>query len=244
MMGERKEELIRSEHLYEMFTSVPPRYDLINHLITLGLDWGWRREAAKECLAALPGRMLDLCCGTGDLIIRVAGMVKGDTELIGLDFSRPMLVIAAGKATGIGAGKGISFIHDDATKMSFPDSYFNCVGISFAFRNLTYKNPLATQYLSEVFRVLKQGGRFVIVESSQPRNRLIRKLSHFYIRLVVPRLGYLLSGDRGAYRYLAQSMMHYYSPDEVRDMLLEAGFSEVRYRPLFFGAAGIHIAIK
>ena len=243
-MSERKEELIRSEHLYEMFTSVPPRYDLINHLITMGLDWHWRREAAKECLAALPGRMLDLCCGTGDLVIRVAGMAKGNTELIGLDFSRPMLVIAAGKATGIGAGKGISFIHDDATKMSFSDNYFNCVGISFAFRNLTYKNPLASQYLSEVFRVLKQGGRFVIVESSQPRDKLIRKISHFYIGLVVPWLGYLLSGDRVAYKYLAESTTNYYTPEEVRDMLLETGFTEVRYRPLFFGAAGIHVAIK
>ena len=243
-MGERKEELIRSEHLYEMFTSVPPRYDLINHLITMGLDWQWRREAAKECLAALPGRMLDLCCGTGDLVIRVAGMVKGETELVGLDFSRPMLMIAAGKATGISSGKGISFVHGDATKMHFPDSYFNCVGISFAFRNLTYKNPMASQYLSEVFRVLKQGGRFVIVESSQPRNKFIRKLGHFYIRLVVPRLGYLLSGDKGAYQYLAESMTNYYTPDEIRAILLKAGFSEVRYRPLFFGTAGIHVAIK
>ncbi|MEJ2740854.1 MAG: ubiquinone/menaquinone biosynthesis methyltransferase [Dehalococcoidia bacterium] len=243
-MGERKEELIRSEHLYEMFTSVPPRYDLINHLITMGLDWQWRREAAKECLAALPGRMLDLCCGTGDLVIRVAGMVKGETELVGLDFSRPMLMIAAGKATGISSGKGISFVHGDATKMHFPDSYFNCVGISFAFRNLTYKNPMASQHLSEVFRVLKQGGRFVIVESSQPRNKFIRKLGHFYIRLVVPRLGYLLSGDKGAYQYLAESMTNYYTPDEIRAILLKAGFSEVRYRPLFFGTAGIHVAIK
>jgi demethylmenaquinone methyltransferase/2-methoxy-6-polyprenyl-1,4-benzoquinol methylase len=243
-MGNRKGELIRSEHLHEMFTSVPPRYDLINHLITLGLDWRWRREAAKECLAALPGRMLDLCCGTGDLVIRVARIAKGDTELIGLDFSRPMLVIAAGKATGIGAGKGISFIHDDATKMPFPDGYFDCVGISFGFRNLTYKNPLATQYQFEVFRVLKKGGRFVIVESSQPNNKLIRMLGHFYIRLVVPRLGYLLSGDRGAYRYLAESSTNYYAPEEVRNMLLEAGFAEVRYRPLFFGAAGIHVAVK
>jgi demethylmenaquinone methyltransferase/2-methoxy-6-polyprenyl-1,4-benzoquinol methylase len=243
-MGDRKEELIRSEHLHEMFTSVPPRYDLINHLITMGLDWQWRREAAKECLAALPGRMLDLCCGTGDLVIRVASMAKGNTELIGLDFSTPMLIIAAGKATGMAAGKRISFIHDDATKMSFPEGYFNCVGISFGFRNLTYKNPLARQYLSEVFRVLKKGGRFVIVESSQPHNKLIRMLGHFYIRLVVPRLGYLLSGDRGAYRYLTESSTNYYTPEEVRDILLEAGFAEVRYRPLFFGAAGIHVAVK
>jgi demethylmenaquinone methyltransferase/2-methoxy-6-polyprenyl-1,4-benzoquinol methylase len=236
--------IIRSEHLHDVFTSIPPHYDLINHLFTLGLDFQWRRKAVKECLAALPGKMLDLCCGTGDLIISVAKKARGDVELTGMDFSSPMLEIAEKKAAVEGVSGKISFIHGDATKMPFPEGYFNCLGISFGFRNLTYKNPSAPQYLAEVFRVLQKGGRFVIVESSQPRMKLIRALGHCYVRLVVPPLGYLLSGDMGAYRYLAESSTHFYMPDEVRDLLMKVGFREVRYRPLFFGAAGIHVAVK
>jgi demethylmenaquinone methyltransferase/2-methoxy-6-polyprenyl-1,4-benzoquinol methylase len=241
---EEKDGVIRSEHLHDMFTSVPPRYDLINHLFTLGLDWRWRRKAAQECMAALPGRMLDLCCGTGDLIIRVAKMAHGDVELTGMDFSQPMLEVAKRKAMEAGVGDRVSFVYDDATKMPFPDGSFNCVGISFGFRNLTYRNPSAPQYLSEVFRVLKEGGRFVIVESSQPHLKLVRMLGHCYIRLVVPTLGYLLSGDKAAYRYLAESSTNFYSQEEVRGILLKVGFKNVRYRPLFFGAAGIHVAIR
>ena len=118
------------------------------------------------------------------------------------------------------------------------------VGISFAFRNLTYKNPLGPPHLAEVIRVLRPGGRYVIVESSQPENRFIRACFHLYLRAFVAPVGQMLSGNKGAYNYLAESARRYYSPGEVREMLLAAGFRDVRYRPLFFGAAGMHVALK
>jgi demethylmenaquinone methyltransferase/2-methoxy-6-polyprenyl-1,4-benzoquinol methylase len=230
--------------LHGMFTAVPPRYDLINHVITLGMDTRWRRLAAAACLETKPRRVLDLACGTGDLSITIARMAGKDVTITGLDYSLPMLERARRKALAAGVQPTVEFIEGDATRLPFPDGSFDCVGISFAFRNLTWKNPLGGPHLAEVVRVLRPGGRYVIVESSQPRNALVRALFHLYLRWYVQPAGILLSREKGAYRYLAESAAHYYPPPQVRDLLLGAGFREVRYRELFFGAAGIHAALK
>ncbi|MGA3094018.1 MAG: ubiquinone/menaquinone biosynthesis methyltransferase [Dehalococcoidales bacterium] len=238
-------ELIRSpQPLHGMFTKVPQRYDLINHVITLGQDTRWRKLAARACLEGNPPHVLDLGCGTGDLAINVARLAKAELEITGLDYSLPMLELAKNKAEKAGLKDKVEFIHGEATKIPFVDEYFDCVGISFAFRNLTYLNPLWELHLAEVLRALKSGGKYVIVESSQPRNRFIKTLFHLYLRAFVMPVGTLLSGEQGAYRYLAESAARYYSPEEVREMLLKAGFREVTYRPLFLGAAGIHVATR
>jgi demethylmenaquinone methyltransferase/2-methoxy-6-polyprenyl-1,4-benzoquinol methylase len=228
-----------SKPLHGMFTAVPPRYDLVNRIITWGFDRRWREAAARTCLASSPKRVLDLGCGTGDLTIAIARLA-GEVEIVGLDYSQPMLEIARRKAKGL----KVAFVNGDAANLAFPDNYFDCVGISFAFRNLTYRNPLTQRALSEVLRVLKPGGRFVIVESSQPKSRLIRWLFHLYLRWYVFSVGYLLSGNRGAYQYLAESSVRFYTPEEVKGLLLNAGFRRVSYRPLLFGVAGIHVAVR
>ena len=227
-----------------MFTAVPRRYDLINHIITWGLDKRWRWQAAKECLVSQPNKVLDLGCGTGDLAISIARLAKNSVALTGIDYSQPMLEIASKKARSLTRERKISFVYGDAASLPFPDGCFDCVGISFAFRNLTYKNPLAPRHLAEVLRVLSAGGRYVIVETSQPKTQLIRKLFHLYLRWFVFRLGYLLSGNRRAYQYLAESANRFYTSEEVEEMLVTAGFNQVSFRPLFFGVAGIHVAIK
>lgn len=228
--------------LHGMFTAVPPRYDLINHVITLGLDTRWRRLAAKACLEGKPRRILDLACGTGDLTIAIARLAGKDISITGLDYSLPMLDRARRKAAAAGVQDRVDFIEGEATRLPFPDGTFDCVGISFAFRNLTWKNPLCQPHLAEVIRVLRLGGRYVIVESSQPQNRLIQACFHLYLHGFMRPAGTLLSGERGAYRYLAESAAHFYSPPQVRELLLGAGFRQVNYRPLLFGAAGIHAA--
>jgi demethylmenaquinone methyltransferase/2-methoxy-6-polyprenyl-1,4-benzoquinol methylase len=230
--------------LHGMFTAVPPRYDLVNRVITLGMDHRWRRVAALTCLEGKPRRILDLGCGTGDLTINIARLSGEGVEITGLDYSLPMLELARQKAIRAVMGERVKFVHGEATHLPFPDGHLDCVGISFAFRNLTYRNSLCLPHLSEVRRVLRPGGRYVIVESSQPQNRAIRSLFHFYLRVLVRPVGILLSGEKGAYRYLAESTSRFYTPEEVREMLLAAGFSGVSYRPLFFGAAGIHVATK
>jgi demethylmenaquinone methyltransferase / 2-methoxy-6-polyprenyl-1,4-benzoquinol methylase len=235
---------INGKPLHGMFSDVPPHYDLINSVITWNMDKRWRRLAAETCLSRKPFKILDLCCGTGDLAINIAKLAVYAVEIQGLDFSLPMLERAKRKATGLASLKNLKFVQGEADNMPFPSGYFDCTGISFAFRNLTYKNPLAAAHLSEMLRVLKPGGRLVIVESSQPEIRWIRALDHFYFNWFVAKAGNWLSGNKGAYHYLASSAAAFYTPAELKDLLIRSGFKSVSYRPLFFGAAGIHVAVK
>jgi demethylmenaquinone methyltransferase/2-methoxy-6-polyprenyl-1,4-benzoquinol methylase len=233
-MAERKKP---SRTLQGMFSAVPRRYDIINRLFTLGQDGRWRRMAAAAVLEGGPARVLDLCTGTGDLALELA---RGRSGVFGADFSIPMLAEARRKADG--AGSGARFVAGDAGELPFRDGSFGAVGIAFGFRNLTYRNPGRDRYLAEIRRVLAPGGRFVIVESSQPRSRLLRALAHLYVRTAVAFMGGIISGERGAYRYLAHSAINFPGPDEVVGLLRTAGFSRVEYRRLMWGAAAIHIA--
>jgi len=155
-----------------------------------------------------------------------------------------MLRIANRKASALDVGSDIAFIYGDAASLPFTDGYFDCIGISFAFRNISYKNPLTAGYLAEILRVLSPGGKFVIVETSQPESKLIRMLFHLYLRIFVYNVGYWLSGNKGAYHYLAESARRFYRPQETRDLLLSAGFREFSCQKLLFGVAAIYIAVK
>ncbi|MGI5864882.1 MAG: ubiquinone/menaquinone biosynthesis methyltransferase [Myxococcales bacterium] len=228
--------------LHAMFTKVPRRYDLVNRTISLGMDERWREAAARACLEGAPRRVLDLCCGTGDLAVRLKRSGGAAVAVAGLDYSRPMLEIARRKAAE--RGLQIDFVHADAAAMPFPDGHFDRVGISFAFRNLTFKNPMTPKYLAETLRILRPGGRLVIVESSQPRQPVIRGLYHLYMRAFVAGVGGLLSGERAAYRYLGESAARFYGPDEVARILKETGFAEVRSEALLFGAVRLFVATK
>ncbi|OGO32984.1 MAG: hypothetical protein A2Z29_07105 [Chloroflexi bacterium RBG_16_56_11] len=227
-----------------MFTAVPPTYDLVNRVITLGMDRRWRGLTARACLENSPRRVLDVGCGTGDLTIALARLAGEGTEIVGIDYSLPMLERARQKAAKNGVVGRVRFVQGEATALPYPDVSLDCVGISFAFRNLTYRNPLGGPHLAEVARVLRDGGRYVVVESSQPLNPVIRALFHFYLRAFVRPVGTVLAGNPSAYRYLSESAARFYPPREVREMLLGSGFRRVGYRPLFFGAAGIHVATK
>jgi len=186
--------------------------------------------------------LLDLGCGTGDLAIQVSKSTKGETKIIGLDYSHLMLDIAIRKSRLLRTKP--SFIIGDAVALPFQDGYFDCVGTSFAFRNLVYKNPQAQNHLSEVLRILKSKGKFIIVESSQPRVRILRVFYHLYLCLFVFKIGTLISGNKKAYRYLAKSATRFYGPLEIKKMLISAGFSNVSFYPFLFGVAGIYIATK
>jgi demethylmenaquinone methyltransferase / 2-methoxy-6-polyprenyl-1,4-benzoquinol methylase len=215
---------------------------MINHIFTWGMDKGWRLRAAKECLSGNAKRVLDLACGTGDLSITIAKLAKSRIEITGLDFSQPMLDIAQHKAQR--QRYSLTFVRGDASNLPFPDGFFDSIGISFAFRNLTYKHPQASKHIAEILRVLRPGGRFVIVESSQPKFRFIRWLDHIYLRAFVYRIGWWLSGNRNAFNYLTISASRYYAAEELRTLLLDSGFSKVTFQRLFFGATAIHVAVK
>jgi len=229
--------------LEKMFNEVPARYDMLNRCLTWRLDERWRKTAARKCLEGKPSRVLDLCTGTGDLSIRLAREVNGETKIQALDYSQPMLSEARKKADKAKLDN-IEFIHGDAASLPLENEVLDVVGIAFAFRNLTYKNPDREKFLYEIHRVLKPQGRFVIVESSQPHNALMRSMFRLYLKVFVAGIGGWLSGHKGAYRYLAASARNFYEPTEISQLLSSNGFNEVEHRPFLGGIAGLTVAIK
>lgn len=227
----------------KIFTEVPPKYDFLNRVLTLNLDEKWRIKAAHEILANNPERVLDLCCGTADLTMHIARMAHSQTELYGLDFSHTMLQRADQKVAVFGKDR-VKLIQGDAGNMPFEDNFFDSIGIAFGFRNLTFENPDAQLHIREILRVLKPGGRFVIVETSQPSNNIIRFFYHIYHNLITAPIGGLISGNKPAYHYLAYSANHYYTLPQLSDLLLKAGFITTKGTPLMLGAAAVMVAEK
>lgn len=242
--------------LKPMFASIEPAaYDRLNRVATLTLDQLWRKLAAKEILKQKPAKVLDLCCGTGDLILAVAnnvGTCHGMPLLVGADYSRHFLEYAKEKAKRFFARAqndksgttNIDFIEADAANLSFDDNTFDVVGMSFAFRNLTYKNPNREKYLSEILRVLKPGGKFILIETSQPANPIIRKLFHLYMRIIPLIAGTLLGQSKNAYSYFAGSTIDFFKKETAIDILQEAGFTVEKFKPYLFGAVALVAAGK
>jgi demethylmenaquinone methyltransferase / 2-methoxy-6-polyprenyl-1,4-benzoquinol methylase len=228
--------------LFEMFARVPARYDVVNRAITLGLDQRWRRAAAAQCLAAAPRLVVDLCCGTGDLTLAIAAHTAADLQLVGVDYGRGMLALARDKARA--QQRSIRWVQAEAARLPFADGAVDCVGIGFGLRNLLFKNPLAAAHLAEVARVLRPGGRFVAVESSQPASRAVRPFHRMYLRLFVQGVGSALSGEAAAYRYLAESAARFATNDELQAQFKAAGFRDCTSTPFFFGAAALHVATR
>jgi demethylmenaquinone methyltransferase/2-methoxy-6-polyprenyl-1,4-benzoquinol methylase len=229
--------------LQKMFTEVPEKYDLMNELLTLRFDRRWRKEAARECLSGNPVRILDLCTGTGELAINIAQLADGFTEITGLDYSDGMLSLARNKALKLGYNR-IKFIKADAASMPFKDGSIDVIGNAFAFRNLTYKNRDREKFLKEIYRVLAPEGRFIVVETSQPASKILRILFYAYLKIFAAWIGGWIAGNKNAYKYLAASAKNFYTPSEVYEMLLKTGFTQVSYKKLLGGIAGITSAFK
>lgn len=229
--------------LFRMFNEVPGRYDIMNRILTLGQDERWRKKATKLCLEENPEQVLDICTGTADLALRIARMTDEKVSITASDFSQPMLDVAAEKAAKQN-GNTVNFVLADTADLPFVDNQFDVITIGFAFRNLTYKNKFAEQYLSEIRRVLKPGGIFIIAESSQPTNTIMKVGFRVYLKVWVQWLGGVLSGHMNAYRYLAVSAEDYYNPEEVGKLLEENGFTGFVNRPMMGGSAAVYSARK
>jgi len=229
--------------LQEYYSRIYKSYDLVNSLFTFGLDKKWRKHTVQACLSTQPGQILDLCCGTGDLALGLAQAAAPGTTITGYDLNPDMLKIARQKAAGI-TGPGIDFIRGDVAAMPFADHEFDCITIGFGFRNLTWQNPGSEKHLSEMSRVLKPGGRLLILESADPENRIIGFFYRIYLRIILVPLGGLLSGDWRAYRYLAGSSAGFYGIASLQSMMNKHRLHLSPVRKYLFGSVNLLIAFK
>lgn len=218
-----------------MFAGIAGRYDLLNHLLSGNVDKRWRRRVAARLRPALieGARALDVACGTGDLSLVLAE--AGAVRVTGVDFCRPMLEIAARKAAG-DAGRTLPFIEGDALRLPFADESFEVVTIAFGLRNLAGVG----EGLRELHRVLKPGGSLAVLEFSRPWLPGFRALFQFYFTRVLPRIGGLVSGSRGAYEYLPDSVWRFPDQRALAELMRETGFVEVTYENLTGGIAALH----
>jgi demethylmenaquinone methyltransferase/2-methoxy-6-polyprenyl-1,4-benzoquinol methylase len=229
--------------LKEFYSQIFRRYDLVNRLFTVGMDCRWRKDAAKICLSYNPEQIIDLCCGTGDVAIKTAQLSNDDVKIIGLDFNSDMLDYARIKASKKSL-KSIEFVQGDAANIPFNDHKYDCMTIAFGFRNLCYENPQRDKHIMEMNRVLKKGGKLIILESGVPSNPVIKLFYKMYLHLVLIPLGGLLSGNWNAYKYLAKSAENFYSIDEIKQLLIKSGFEVLMMKQFFIGSANLIVAEK
>ncbi len=219
----------------EMFTSIAPRYDLLNHVLSFNVDRLWWRRGARSFAHILsrPGaRVLDLCCGTGDMAFalwRQAG--RTPIDIFGTDFSHAMLQRAGQKSEGM----PLVWIEADALRLPFPDRSFDLVTSAFGFRNLAdYEAGLR-----EIVRVLKPGGECGILDFGEPKG-ILGRVYRIYFRHILPGIGALISGVRGPYSYLPASVARFPDPDEMLTRMRACGFGQVSWTPYTFGIAGLY----
>ena len=226
----------------EMFTSIAPRYDLLNHILSFNVDRLWWRRTARafaQILARPDSRVLDLCCGTGDMTFalrRQAG--KPGQQIFGLDFSHAMLQRALSKSLGKVSNDKPALPHwieADALVLPFPDQHFSLVTSAFGFRNLADYDA----GLREIARVLRPGGECGILDFSEPEG-VIGHLYRFYFKQVLPRVGTMISGVRGPYAYLPNSVERFPAPQDMLARMRLAGFREASWTPYTFGIAGLY----
>ena len=222
----------------EMFTSIAPRYDLLNHVLSFNIDRMWWRRTARafaNITTRSDARILDLCCGTGDMTFalrRQAG--KSAAQILGADFSHAMLQRATAKS---GAANGVAprWIEADALNLPFPSAHFDLVTSAFGFRNLADYDA----GLREIARVLRPGGECGILDFGEPAGAM-GVLYRVYFKQVLPRIGTLISGVRGPYAYLPASVERFPPPEEMLARMKSAGFSEASWTPYTFGIAGLY----
>ena len=217
----------------EMFGVIAKRYDLLNHLLSGNVDKRWRRIVAsrvREKISSSGAQVLDVACGTGDLSLTLFEITGAG--VVGTDFCRPMLEIAAGKTSG-----RIRFIEGDALDLPFRDGTFDAATIAFGLRNLSN----VESGLAELSRVVKPGGWVAVLEFSRPANAVLRPMFNMYFRRLLPWIGGVVSGSRSAYTYLPASVQKFPDQSQLSLMMEQAGFDQVRYENLTGGIAALHM---
>jgi demethylmenaquinone methyltransferase / 2-methoxy-6-polyprenyl-1,4-benzoquinol methylase len=237
----------KRRRVQQMFAAIAPSYDLNNRLHSLWQDQRWRRKAVKLAQLKPTDVVVDVACGTGDLtfqfvrgLARLAAPLAG--RVFGIDFTFEMLPIARQKDSDCKSQiSNCRFINGDAQALPLADSFADVVSIAFGIRNV--QEPLAA--LTEFHRILRPGGRVIILEFSLPTNRILRSLYNFYFRQILPRTATLISGDKtGAYKYLPESVNTFIGREQMLSMMAAAGFEQVEQFPLTFGVCVCYRGVK
>ncbi len=225
----------RSRYVRAMFTRIAPHYDLMNRLMTFGQDQTWRREIIRRACLPAHGKLLDIGAGTGDLS-REAKRQNPDSHVVAVDFTQEMMVAGQNRQPAT----PISWSGADALRLPFKDNIFDAVVSGFLLRNVI-DIPAC---LAEQLRVLKPGGRVVVLDTTHPRRNILSPFISFYLHSIIPRLGQWLAGDNEAYTYLPDSTENFLEAEALAAQLSAAGFCQVGFRRKMFGSVAIHWGIK
>lgn len=230
--------MAKKEVVKGIFNDIAPKYDLLNHFLSLNIDKIWRRKAMKCIAENEKSILLDVACGTGDFSI--AACKAGVRQVIGIDISENMVRVGQKKINTMGLDAQISLQNGDSEHLDFPDNQFDVVTVAFGVRNFEHLEL----GLKEMFRVLKPGGKVIILEFSMPGHFPMKQLYKFYFRHILPALGGLISGNKGAYTYLPESVMKFPQGETFLTILKTNGFSYATHRELTFGIASLYVGKK
>lgn len=231
--------MAKKEKIEKLFDKIAPDYDKLNHILSLNIDKGWRSKAVREIIDKdTPLNILDVACGTGDFTIEIAKKAAAGSKMTGIDLSEGMMSIGREKLAA--AGIEATLEQGDCEALKYAEGTFDRISVGFGVRN--FEN-LPTG-LKEMHRVLKPGGKLVILELSVPSNAFIRWCYKLYFLKILPVIGGLISGERGAYEYLPASVLHFPAPDKFQAMLREAGFADVKHKALTLGICRMYICKK
>jgi len=228
----------KKEQVAEMFDNISPKYDFLNHFLSLGIDVRWRRKAINVLRPTNPKRILDIATGTGDFAL-MSLKLKPD-EVIGIDISEGMLAMGKEKINKRGLEKIIQLEKGDSENLRFEDNSFDASIVAFGVRN--FEN--LEKGLSEIYRVLKPGGTFIVLEFSKPGSFPFKQLYNFYFKYILPKIGSSISKDNVAYSYLPESVRAFPDGNKFIKVLEDTGFNNTTWKPLTFGISSIYTGRK
>ena len=230
--------MAKKENIKALFDNIAPDYDKLNHILSLNIDKSWRRKAVREIVDNERSlKVLDVACGTGDFTIEIARKIS-EGSVTGIDLSEGMMAIGREKAAAAGIEAVLEY--GDCEALRYEDNTFDRVAVAFGVRNFEHLDL----GLKEMWRVLDKYGKLVILELSVPSNPVIRWCYKLYFLNILPAIGGFVSGNKGAYRYLPASVLHFPAPDKFVAMMHEAGFREVRHKVFTFGICRMYVGIK
>jgi demethylmenaquinone methyltransferase / 2-methoxy-6-polyprenyl-1,4-benzoquinol methylase len=229
----------KGEKIQEMFGTIAPRYDFLNRLLSLGIDRGWRTKAVRLIKYQEGSRILDVATGTGDVALEIARRTPDSVKITGADFCQEMVELGKAKVASSPFAGRIDFQVAPCEDLPFPNNTFDSITIAFGIRNIVDRKL----GLAEMWRVLKPGGRLIILEFSTPRSQFFRQIYYFYFRRLLPVIGGLFS-RYNAYKYLPDSVLEFPSHEEFSQMITEAGFKNIHIKDLTFGIASIYAGEK